>query len=53
MCKYKDICPAYDKWSEKCNYNLYKGSDECIHLLLEAYHQEKGTSYEDIKKYLK
>lgn len=53
MCKYKDICPAYDKFSESCNKTLQYGSAKCIPLLLEAYHSIKGTDKHQILPILK
>lgn len=51
MCKYKEICPAYDKWEERCNDKPFeKGHINCIPFLLEAYHSEKGTPYEEITR---
>lgn len=58
-CKYSQICPAYDKRRYRCEHNgindmfeLRSNYEKCIPLLLEAYHQEKGTPYKDISKYL-
>lgn len=52
-CKYADICPAYDKCSEQCNsYVSMFGGLGCIPMILEAYHEVKGTPYENISKYL-
>lgn len=53
MCKYKDICPAYDKWCERCTERGNDGTIECIPLILEAYHDEKGTPYENIIGYFR
>lgn len=52
MCEYRYICPAYEQLDNRCNADCYYGSNRCIPLLLEAYHQEKGSPYEIIKKYL-
>lgn len=55
MCRYAEICPAYDKRSEKCNNILFDEDPperKCVPLLLEAYHDAKGTNYGCIRKYL-
>lgn len=52
MCVYQEICPGYDNRSDDCNKNLRYGSAYCIGFLLEAYHEEKGTDFFDIVKYL-
>lgn len=53
MCIYKDICPVYDEWKEICNDRSYEtGCLKCIPLLLEAYHDLKGTDYGEIREYL-
>lgn len=58
-CKYSKICPVYDKRRYRCEHNgtgnlINSNSDyeKCIPLLLEAYHQEKGTPYKEISEYL-
>lgn len=55
-CYYKEICPAYDKYREKCSSNsdckITYGNENCIPMLLEAYHAEKGTPWEKIHNYL-
>lgn len=48
MCKYKEICPAYDERSDDCNKNYQLGSARCVPFLLEAYHSEKGTPFCEI-----
>ena len=53
MCKYKDICPVYDECSERCDgYHELLAIRHCVPGLLEAYHSEKGTDYNEIKEYL-
>lgn len=49
MCKYKDICPAYDERCEQCIEDKNDKPEKCISLFLEAYHSEKGTPYRNIK----
>lgn len=55
-CHYKEICPAYDERRGECNSTsdciITYGNKNCIPMLLEAYHREKGTIYEDIRNYL-
>lgn len=55
-CYYKEICPAYDELRKKCSSNSdcrsSYGNINCIPMLLEAYHEQKGTPYKDISSYL-
>lgn len=58
-CRYSEICPAYDKRRYRCEHSalndIFDPRSEygkCVPLLLEAYHQEKGTPYKEISKYL-
>ena len=53
MCRYKDICPAYNKRRERCTEkNRELDTYMCVPLLLEAYHSSKDTPYNDIKDYM-
>lgn len=49
MCEYKDICPAYDERCERCTEKQNYKFKKYIPLILEAYHNEKGTPYNIIK----
>lgn len=52
-CKYAGVCPAYDERREQYNSNLLTFGDlGCIPMILEAYHEIKGTPYENISKYI-
>lgn len=53
MCRYEQICPAYNCRSEICEKEqLVMGWEYCIPMILEAYRNIKGTPYDDIKYYL-
>lgn len=51
MCKYYSVCPAADKRSEHCTIHLTTCNDDCVQMLIEAYHLEKGDlGYETLAK---
>lgn len=52
ICRYAEICPAYDAVAERCVGEKYRDFKKCVPLLLEAYHQEKGTDYDFLRKFL-
>ena len=52
MCKYNVICPACNEYDHRCSENEEPKFERCVPLLLEAYHDVKGTDYGEIRKYL-
>lgn len=52
-CRYREICPAYEKRDERCNKYLRHGSASCIPALLEVCcdrHNKMEVDFQEILK---
>lgn len=54
MCKYYNACPAADKRSHKCTIHYTECDEDCVRLLIEAYHTvAEDMNFEELMRILR